>query len=285
MPDLPLMAQALDFIEANLQEPIGVADMAASVGYSLYHFCREFNKATHHTAYDYMMRRRLAEATRALLQPGEKIIDIALDYQFNNPETFSRAFKRVFNTQPSELRRQGYVDSRRVMPRLTLAHLEHIAKGAHLKPVLVEKDAFRVAGIMSRVEQDRSHIPELWALLSRELDRCADRFDTGDYYGIEWYPVGWERRSWLYLAAVEMPDPDVTGTPLVVKKFPARTWIHTIHKGPRCELPLTLDYVYHTWLPKSNRTLSHPLVIERYDQNPESANPDCEITLYLPLES
>jgi AraC family transcriptional regulator len=172
------------------------------------------------------------------------------------------------------------------MPRLTIAHLEHIAAGAFLKPVLVDKDAFRVAGVMSLVGQDRSLVPELWALLGRELARCSDLVEIGTCYGIEWYPEDWERRGLLYLAAVEMPEPDVSGTSLVTKEFSARAWVHTVHKGPRRELPLTLDYVYHTWLPRSGRILSHPLVIERYPHIPGSAGHDeCEIPLYLPLKA
>lgn len=85
-----LISQAVDFIEDNLKEAIAVADVADAVSYSLYHFCRTFNQATHHTPYDYLMRRRLSLAAQELLQTDKKIIEIALDYQFNSPETFSR---------------------------------------------------------------------------------------------------------------------------------------------------------------------------------------------------
>ncbi len=44
---LDLMAQAIDFIEAHLQEDITVSDIAAAVSYSIYHFCRTFNQVTH----------------------------------------------------------------------------------------------------------------------------------------------------------------------------------------------------------------------------------------------
>ena len=84
MPDLALIAQALDFVELNLKEPIAVADMAGAVGYSLYHFCRTFNQATHHTPYDYLMRRRLAESAQTLLQTDEKINGNAL-FVLNDP--------------------------------------------------------------------------------------------------------------------------------------------------------------------------------------------------------
>jgi AraC family transcriptional regulator len=286
MPDLALIARALDFIEDNLKEPIGVADMADAVGYSLYHFSRTFNQATHHTPYDYLMRRRLSEAARVLLQTDERIIDVALDYQFNNPETFSRAFKRMFETQPSQSRRDGCLDSRWLMPRLTLAHLEQIAKGPYLRPVLEERDAFQVVGLTTLVKGDRSVIADLWDLLHQELANCAGPGVAGDCYGLAWYPEGWEDRGYLYMAAVEIQGADTGDTALVTKTIPVLTCARFIHKGPRHELPLTLHYVHHTWLPKSGRSPSHPLIIECYGRDFRAADrDDSEIGVYLPIEA
>jgi AraC family transcriptional regulator len=286
MPDLALIARALDFIEGNLKEPIGVADMADAVGYSLYHFSRTFNQATHHTPYDYLMRRRLSEAASVLLETDERIIDVALDYRFNNPETFSRAFKRMFETQPSQSRREGRMDSRWLMPRLTLAHLEQIAKGPYLRPVLEERDAFRVVGVTTLVKSDRSAIPDLWTLLHQELANCAEPVATGDYYGFTWYPVGWEDRGYLYMAAIEIQGGDTRDTALVTKTIPALTCFRFIHKGPRHELPLSLHYIHHTWLPKSGMSPSHPLIIVCYGRDVRTVDSDeSEIGVYLPIEA
>ena len=101
MSHLTAICRAVDFVEDNLTEVITVADMAAAASYSLYHFSRTFNHVVHHTPYDYFMRRRLSESARQLAETDRKIIDIALDYQFNNPETYSRAFRRMFGVQPS----------------------------------------------------------------------------------------------------------------------------------------------------------------------------------------
>jgi AraC family transcriptional regulator len=277
MPDLARIAQALDFVEAHLQEPIGVADMAGAVGYSLYHFCRTFNEATHHTPYDYLMRRRLAEAARALLQSDDKIIDVALDHQFNNPETFSRAFRRVFDTQPSQWRKEGMLDRWRLMPRLTPAHLALIAEGSRLRPVLAERPALRLAGLMTLVRDEPSVVAELWGMLAGVLAAPGDR------YGLAWYPPGWPQRGYFYLAAIEMKEAGVAPPSLVEKVLPAGTYACFSHKGSRRDLPLALDYALHTWLPKSGKSLAHSPVVERYSRHPQAADEEAEITLYLPL--
>ena len=58
-----------------------------------------------------------------------------------------------------------------------------------------------------------------------------------------------------------------------------------VHKGRRHDLPLTLDYVFHTWLPKSGRTLVLPWVVEGYGPKlPPVDDDDAETAIYLPVE-
>ncbi len=279
------MSQAVDFIESNLRQAINVADMADAVSYSLFHFCRTFNQATHHTPYDYLMRRRLAESARALLQTGQKVIEIALDYQFNSPETFSRAFKRMFGLQPNQLRKQGHMDSRRLMPRLTLAHLRHLSRGAYLKPVCVDKDEIQVGGVMTLVKSDPAAIADLWGWLRRELASDPGK-GPRNYYGITYYAENWDECGLLYMATVEMQDHATPGMALATKTIPAQQYARFIHKGPAPDLALTLDYVYHTWLPQSGRNASYSWVLEHYSQGfPGADDDDSEREIYIPLAS
>ncbi len=95
-PYLRSMATAVTYIEDHLQDNINLADIAAYVAYSLFHFCRVFNQTVHHPPYDYLMRRRLTAAALQLLQTEQRVTDIAFAYQFGTPEGFSRAFQRMF---------------------------------------------------------------------------------------------------------------------------------------------------------------------------------------------
>jgi AraC family transcriptional regulator len=284
MPDIVQISKAIDFVEDNLKEAITVADMAQAVSYSLYHFCRTFNQVTHHTPYDYLMRRRLSESARALLQTNRKIIEIALDYQFGSPETFSRAFKRMFGLQPSQLRKLGCIEPRQLMPRLTVAHLKQIDKGSYLTPVLEEKSAFQVAGVMTLVADERATIPVLWHLLDQELARHQLAVKPADNYGVIFYAKGSEEHGLLYLAAVRVREPDIADTALVVKSIPAMEYARFIHKGPIQDIRFTLDYIYHTWLPKSNQKLARPWILEHYGPHHRSADRECsETQIYIPI--
>lgn len=281
MPALDVMAQALDFIEAHLREDIAVGDIAAAVSYSVFHFCRTFNQVTHHTPYDYLMRRRLAEAARELLQTDRKIIDLAYEYRFNNPETFSRAFKRVFDVPPNQLRKQGGWPWPGLMPRLTLAHLEQIAKGPYLKPIVVERDALQLAGVMTLVHEVAAHPIELWQIFAAEL-RNHGGPAAHDVYSLTSYPTDVEQPGIFYMLGVRMTSRDALNAAWVVKTLPARQYVRFTHKGFRHALSLTLDYAYHTWLPQSARRLAAPQILAHYVPDCEdSAVAECEI--YLPV--
>jgi AraC family transcriptional regulator len=284
MADVAVIARAIDYIEANLKESIAVADMAANASYSLYHFCRMFNEATHQTPYDYLVRRRLSEAARALVLTDAKIIDIAFDYQFNSPETFSRAFKRLFEIQPRQWRARGLADTRKLIPRLSQAHLRHIAKGPYLNPVLVTHDTLTITGLMRLWPGDRSTRYQLWGLLDRELAGIEEE-GHHCYCALTVFTDATQGQTTMYLAGVEDQGLSTAGTALVSKQIPPLACARFIHKGFASELPLTLDYVYHTWLPRSGMSLSLPWVIERFgDTAVHGSRSDGEWEVYVPIQ-
>jgi AraC family transcriptional regulator len=269
MSNITSIFEAVESVEKNLKEEITIADIADAVYYSLYHFCRTFNAVIHHTPYDYLMRRRLSESARELVETNKKIIDIAMDYRFNSPETYSRAFKRMLGMQPNQWRKQGKLDKRLLMSRLTLDHIKHRNKGDFLKPVSIKKDAFQVAGIMTLANNDPTVISHLWELLGQVLaeSKNTTKAKPGNYYGISWYPKDWQQHGFLYLAANEMQSQEAVNPALVVKTIPSLTYARFIHKGPGKDIKLTLDYIYQTWLPKSGKNLCYPLEIEHYGGN------------------
>jgi AraC-type DNA-binding domain-containing proteins len=97
--------KAIDFIEDNLQNDIGVSDVAAHVSYSQFYFSREFSRLTHISVYDYITRRRITESCKCLFKNRNvKIVDLAFAYGFKSHEGFTRAFRKVFGENPSDLK-------------------------------------------------------------------------------------------------------------------------------------------------------------------------------------
>jgi len=284
MSQLTAIGNALRFVEEHLRQEIAVADMAEAAGYSLYHFSRTFNGLVHHTPYDYLIRRRLSESARDLIETDRLIIDVALDYRFNNPETYSRAFKRMFEMQPSQWKQRAQLDGRLLMTPLTQKHLLHINKGDSLRPALVEKSAFLVAGVMTLMEPGQEVAPRLWDLLRTELARADELRSEGEWYGLTWYPEDWVERGKLYMACAAIDAADATSAALVTKHVPPARYASFNHNGRRADLKLTRDYIYQIWLPKSNEGLACALEIEYYGKTLDAIQADGESEILIPIK-
>lgn len=105
MPYEKTIQKAIDWIESHLHGPISADQVADIAGFSKYHFHRIFQKAIGMSVSEYIRMRRLANAASILLHTDARIIDIALDFQFESQEAFTRAFKKVYHLPPGQYRR------------------------------------------------------------------------------------------------------------------------------------------------------------------------------------
>lgn len=96
--------QTIDWLESHLHEPISGKDIVSVSGFSKFHFHRIFQKEVGMSVASYIRLRRLANAAAALLYTDVRIIDIALHYQFESQEAFTRAFKKTYHMPPGAYR-------------------------------------------------------------------------------------------------------------------------------------------------------------------------------------
>ncbi len=101
-----ILADALAYIEANLEEPLEQEEIARACFCSLSTLQKVFRYALRLGVKDYVDRRRLTQAARALLTGDARVVDVALRYQYQSPEVFTRAFRRLWGTSPSAFRRE-----------------------------------------------------------------------------------------------------------------------------------------------------------------------------------
>ena len=225
MSDIGIILKSLEFIENHLTHVVSVADIAASVSYSLYHFSRTFSRITRHTPYDYLMRRRLSEATRCLLETERKIIDIAFEYQFNAPETFSRAFKRVYHQQPRQVKAYKNIDHRLLITKPTLDYLDFINSFA-LMPTLESLPAMRIAGIASQIDSCNYEkgISSLWQRFVQQVTLCKSSLVFTNRTGIKiTFPSSATDQS-MYLAGSILPDDEAAPSFSIQKDIPAQDY-------------------------------------------------------------
>ncbi|MCY8544591.1 helix-turn-helix transcriptional regulator [Bacillus vallismortis] len=96
--------KTIDWIECNLHEQIASEDIVNVSGFSKFHFHRIFQKEVGMSVASYIRLRRLATAATALLYTDFRIMDIALYYQFESQESFTRTFKKLYHMPPGTYR-------------------------------------------------------------------------------------------------------------------------------------------------------------------------------------
>ena len=69
------------------------------------HFQLVFHLVMGMTIGEYIRNRRLSLAAQELLQPNSRIIDVAMRYQYDTQESFSKAFTRFHGVPPSKVQR------------------------------------------------------------------------------------------------------------------------------------------------------------------------------------
>lgn len=100
--------KSIDYIEGNLEEPINIITAANEAYMSQSNYYRMFFAMVGYSV-KYIRMRRISNAAKMLRDTEESIIDIAVKYDFDSRDSFSRAFRRITRFLPSEYRRQTSV--------------------------------------------------------------------------------------------------------------------------------------------------------------------------------
>jgi len=98
--------QITDFIENQLAEDLTIADLAAVVHMSPFHFARAFKTATGQPPHRYITHRRMNRAKMLLAVTRLPVAEVAYRVGFSNQSHFTAQFRRATGTTP-----KGYRDS------------------------------------------------------------------------------------------------------------------------------------------------------------------------------
>lgn len=154
--------RAIDYVEDHIMEPIDYEAVAKSAYSSSFHFQRVFSILCGFTLGEYIRSRRLSLAGSELLRSDEKIINIALKYGYDTPESFSRAFTRFHGIAPSLAKNKNAV--LRSFSRLSV---KLILNGGNMLDYRIEtKKAFKLVmrkkKVSSNQELTTTEISEFW---------------------------------------------------------------------------------------------------------------------------
>ena len=110
------LRRVIEYVEANLAEPVSLPDLASAAGLTRMHFAAQFKAATGLRPHEYLLRRRVERAQEMLVRDRASIVDVALSIGFQNQSHFTSTFKR-FTGQPPYAWRQSQEPRRLVSDR------------------------------------------------------------------------------------------------------------------------------------------------------------------------
>jgi AraC family transcriptional regulator len=276
---------AIEYIEKNLDRDIKTADVAQEVSFSMYHFHRIFLAVAGNTVAGYIRRRRLTEAAYELIETKKKIIDIAFDYQFETPESFARAFKRMYGITPGLYRKQKQHNGILHQTKIDETILKHLNGGMTMEPKIVTKDEFNVVGMRYYGENKNNEISQLWDQFIPRIHEIKDPVTREITFGV-CYPVEdqTENGEFEYIAAVEVHDFDEIPEGMVGRTVPTQKYAVFTHKGLVEKIGDTYKCIYGMWQPKSGYDLVKAPDFEYYNERFDPDNQEeSELDIYIPI--
>lgn len=99
------MHKVLAYALANFKEDITIQEVAALTNLSASAFCRYFKSRTQKSFLSFIIEMRLNEACKLLRETELSILNICYEAGFKNLSNFNRLFRKQFNQNPVEYRR------------------------------------------------------------------------------------------------------------------------------------------------------------------------------------
>lgn len=100
-----IITRARTYIKENFDQQISLKDAAEAVNTSAFYFCKMFKKATGLTFTEYLTRLRIEKAKNLLMNPNQRISEVAFEVGFDSLSQFNRSFKRITGSTPSQFRK------------------------------------------------------------------------------------------------------------------------------------------------------------------------------------
>ncbi|MBR5344248.1 MAG: helix-turn-helix transcriptional regulator [Clostridia bacterium] len=102
--DPEIMNMAINYIGEHYMENVSLEKVADFAGYSKYYFSRTFKKYFGISFSDYLLVKRINEATSLLIHTDKPIGNVAKDAGFGSVATFNRLFRKHKNCTPTRYR-------------------------------------------------------------------------------------------------------------------------------------------------------------------------------------
>lgn len=271
--------KAIDYIEDNLDDKIDYVKAAQLACCSVYNFQRIFSFITNISIAEYIRRRRLTLAAFEFQTSNVKVIDTALKYGYDSPESFTRAFQALHGVTPTMTRDRGVII--KAYPRISF---QFTIKGdSEMNYKIIEKPAFQFFGIErifdTKDGENLTAIPDFWTELQTSgklKEICmATCYETWCHAICGYRDVGMTLTTFPYLiGCIVTPLSETDGYTIV--DVPAATWAVFANEPHSMEVTSSetqklIGRVYTDWLPTAMYKKVDGFELEMYHGLPDGS--------------
>lgn len=266
--NLETIQEIVDYIDIHLEDPLDLDSLCQKAGYSKYHFSRMFSCISGFSIHQYIQRRRLTEAARALIFTDQSIMEIALLAGYETQQSFTIGFKSLFKCTPGDFRkkREFYPFQLKIEISETLN-----LKGDRIMDIrTAKKESFQIVGYCKNTKFGFFVIGKCWRNLHKKKALIPNRTDLDFLIGVNDYHA-WDvtkdkQPAFDHLAGAEVAylnsketDSVTSKLPhgMVRKEFPASNYVVFSYRGKSEDsMESVSNYIYKTWFPQSTYQLN-----------------------------
>jgi AraC family transcriptional regulator len=274
------MERVLEYIGQHLDGDLSLEALSAVAHFSPCHFHRQFAACTGMAVGRLVQLMRLRRASMQLVfNPGTRIIDIALQAGFGNPESFSRAFRREVGQSPGEFRQNP-----QWAPWHTGSLLKFPREHPDMQVTIIEFPETLVAALEHRGPEHLTFDTTRKFIAWRQENGYPP--GRGNTYGVHYTDPQTtppeDYRLDLCLSVDAPVAPNRLG--VVTKHIPAGRCARVRHLGSRHHVASAV-WLYRDWLPQSGEELrDFPIFFHYVNVGPYVAEAAMITDVYLPLK-
>lgn len=266
----------LRHIEDDMCVDLDVQKLAEAIHFSHFYLQRMFAMMTGMSLAEYVRQRRLSLAGQELQATNAKVIDVALKYGYETPESFQKAFRRFHGITPSAAKK-----SRAQLRFLSPLTLRVELKGGSVMDYSVEQMGELTVACKEKkffYETCFREIPLYW-----EDYYSGGKQQVPGCLGICFEEKG--RKDFTYAIGCFWDPASPVPDGYVKRTIPSHTWVKFRSVGAMPDaLQKVNRQVFTEWLPNNAEyEMAEGVNIEMYTEGDTASN-DYEAEIWLPVK-
>lgn len=255
-----VIREAVDYIEEHITDDITVNDVAGKVAISPFYFHKGFSMLCGFSLMEYVRNRRLSLAGSEMLSGDATVLELAVKYGYDSPDSFTKAFTRFHGCPPSAVRRGKEMVKVFAPLKLTIS-----LKGGYVMDYrITKKESFAVLGVSREFSYENASrdVTAFW----QEHQESGKSKLVGGMFGVNTdFKMGQEKFEYM-IADVYHPAVDIPKD-FEVKVIPAFTWAVFPCRGVVSESMKDVNIkIFSEWLPAlKDYEFAAGYCIEMYD--------------------